>query len=112
MFKLLSILFAVLKKALFKDSDEYDVKSHKFDAFKVSIFLFVILACVFNVYAIKTMGGQMIELREHRTELDVKNKYITCIKATIKDKSNLALTTEVKANQLLFELQKCNPGIE
>lgn len=53
MIKAVFFFISLLKTALFKSDKQYNIKSKEFDMLKVSIFLFVSLSCIFNVYVVR-----------------------------------------------------------
>ena len=64
MLKTVFFFMSLLKTALFKNDKQYNIKSKEFDMLKVSIFLFVCLACIFNVYSVRHIYIQTQELKK------------------------------------------------
>ena len=66
---------SLLKTVLFKNDKQYNIKSKEFDMLKVSIFLFVCLACVFNVYAVRHIYIQTQELKKLEKQKEEADPY-------------------------------------
>lgn len=79
MLKVSIVILELLRKALFKDKDEFNLSSSKFDALKVSIFLYIVLSAIFTIYSIKIMGSNILEIRLAKNQIQKYATYKECI---------------------------------
>lgn len=107
MLKVLLALLGLLKKALFKTDDEYKLNSYKFDAFKVSVFLFLVFTCIFNIFAFKTIIAQATAMDSLKQRAQDDKRYKNCVENIIKEAPRQALVKTVTAAQLLDAIQTC-----
>lgn len=105
--KILLALASLLKSALFKSTDELNPKSHKFDAVKVSIFAFIVLSSLFNFYALKTLGTQLVTIDNHKKQTVKNNKYKECIDQVIRTSTQAAIVRAVKASDVIAAVEEC-----
>lgn len=99
MLKIAVVLMELLRRALFKDKDEFNLNSSKFDALKVSIFLYIVLSAVFTVYSIRTIGSNIIEIRNTKDQIKKYISYEECINKQI----------NIKASDIIPRIQNCSP---
>lgn len=79
MLKVSIVILELLRKALFKDKDEFNLNSSKFDALKVSIFLYIVLSAIFTIYSIKIIGSNILEIRLVKNQIQKYTTYKECV---------------------------------
>ena len=60
--KILMVFLSVIKSAIFKNKNQYNVKSKEFDILKVVIFLYICVSFIFTLYSVQYMGQQSNEI--------------------------------------------------
>jgi hypothetical protein len=105
--KILLALASLLKSALFKSTDELNPKSHKFDAVKVSIFAFIVLSSLFNFYALKTLGTQLVTIDNYKKQASKNNKYKECINQVVRTSTQAAITGSVRSSDVIAAVEEC-----
>ena len=108
MLKFLMAIFELLKKALFKHDDEYNVKSHRFDAVKVSIFLFIIGSSLFNYYALKTIASDLVIIDGTKKLIAQDLKYRDCIDTIEQEYKQRAALGPINGRELLQAIRTCS----
>ena len=98
---------SLLKTALFKNDKQYNIKSKEFDMLKVSIFLFVCLTCVFNVYAVRHIYIQTQELKklEKIAESDIALR--NCLNSGLADYLDAAALDRTNDYKIVTVVKKC-----
>lgn len=82
MLKLLGMLFKYIWNSIFTGKDEGNIKSHKFNAQKMMLFIIVTLSIALNYMSIKRLYSLAEEYRE------LENKI--CVKTNASDPSDSA----------------------
>ena len=98
---------SLLKTALFKNDKQYNIKSKEFDMLKVSIFLFVCLACIFNVYAVRHIYLQTQEIKKLKkiTESDISLR--NCLDTGLADYLDAAALDRSHDFKIVTTVKKC-----
>jgi hypothetical protein len=107
MLKTVLFFMSLLKTALFKNDKQYNIKSKEFDMLKVSMFLFVCLTCVFNVYAVRHIYIQTQELKklEKITVSDVALR--NCLDTSLADYLDAAALDRTNDYKIVTAVKKC-----
>ena len=107
MLKTVFFFISLLKTALFKNDKQYNIKSKEFDMLKVSIFLFVCLACVFNVYAVRHIYIQTQELKKLEkiavSDVALRN----CLDTGLADYLDAAALDRTNDYKIVTAVKKC-----
>ena len=107
MLKTVFFFMSLLKTALFKNDKQYNIKSKEFDMLKVSIFLFVCLACVFNVYAVRHIYIQAQELKKLEkiavSDVALRN----CLDTSLADYLDAAALDRSNDYKIVTAVKKC-----
>jgi hypothetical protein len=98
---------SLLKTVFFKSDKQYNIKSKEFDMLKVSIFLFVAIACIFNVYAIRHIYLQTQEVRklERIAASDVSLR--NCLDTSLADYLDAAALDRTNDYKIVTTVKKC-----
>jgi hypothetical protein len=104
-------LTSAVKFIVFKDSDTLDPGNLKFDSLKFSIFIFILLATWFNVYAIKYISKQATELSKLNEEKILYVKAIKCINKKTDEVAKRVSLLLLSDSELLIEIQKCTEDL-
>ena len=107
MLKTVLFFMSLLKTVLFKNDKQYNIKSKEFDMLKVSIFLFVCLACVFNVYAVRHIYIQTQELKKiekiAKSDIALRN----CLDTSLADYLDAAALDRTNDYKIVTAVKKC-----
>ena len=107
MLKTVFFFMSLLKTALFKNDKQYNIKSKEFDMLKVSIFLFVCLACVFNVYAVRHIYIQTQELKKLEKVVDSDVALRNCLGTGLADYLDAAALDRTNDYKIVTAVKKC-----
>ncbi len=100
MLKVAVVLMELLRRALFKHKEEHDLTSPKFDALKVTIFLYIVLSIIFSILSIKTITSNIIEVQDLKDQIKKYTIHKECI-----DKE-----TAIKSSDLITRIENCSKG--
>ena len=107
MLKPVLFFLSLLKTVFFKSDKQYNIKSKEFDMLKVSIFLFVALACIFNVYAIRHIYLQTQEVRKLEkiaaSDVSLRN----CLDTSLADYLVAATLDKTNDYKIVSSVKKC-----
>lgn len=107
MSKIFEYIAETAKSIVFKSDDELNPKNHKFDSMKFSIFLFIIFASTFNVYAIKYIARQaaiIYELQKTKLKQDI---IFMCIDKNLKEQTDRAVLNVQHEGEFSMNVKKC-----
>ena len=107
MLKTVFFFMSLLKTALFKNDKQYNIKSKEFDMLKVSIFLFVCLTCVFNVYAVRHIYIQTQELKKLKKIVDFDVALRNCLDTGLADYLDAAALDRTNDYKIVTVVKKC-----
>lgn len=107
MLKPVLFFLSLLKTVFFKSDKQYNIKSKEFDMLKVSIFLFVAIACIFKVYAIRHIYLQTQEVRklERIAASDVSLR--NCLVTSLADYLDAAALDRSNDYKIVTAVKKC-----
>ena len=107
MIKPVLFFLSLLKTVFFKSDKQYNIKSKEFDMLKVSIFLFVALACIFNVYAIRHIYLQTQEVKKLEkiaaSDVSLRN----CLDTGLADYLDAATLDRTNDYKIITVVKKC-----
>ena len=107
MLKTVFFFISLLKTALFKNDKQYNIKSKEFDMLKVSIFLFVCLACIFNVYSVRHIYIQTQELKKLKKIVDFDVALRNCLDTGLADYLDAAALDRTNDYKIVTVVKKC-----
>ena len=107
MIKTVFFFISLLKTALFKSDKQYNIKSKEFDMLKVSIFLFVSLACVFNVYAVRHIYLQTQEVKKLKAIVDSDVALRDCLDTGLAEYLDAAALDRNNDFKVVTTVKKC-----
>ncbi len=107
MSKILMTVLSLLKSAIFKNKNQYNVKSKEFDILKVLIFLYICVSLVFTLYSFQYIGKQSAEIEM----LTQKNKNITtlnrCIVGGLSDYMDILVLSSKQEINIVMMIKRC-----
>ena len=107
MLKTVFFFMSLLKTALFKNDKQYNIKSKEFDMLKVSIFLFVTLACIFNVYSIRHVYLQTQEIKKLEKIVASNIALRSCLDTSLADYLDAAALDRTNDYKIVTVVKKC-----
>ena len=101
------LFVSLLKSAMFKNKNQYNIISREFDILRVSIFLYILLSGVFSVYATQYIIEQKTEIEKLEQKYKT-NKLITdCISTEVDDYLDLAALTKTEDVKIITIIKRC-----
>ncbi len=105
--KILMVFLSVIKSAIFKNKNQYNVKSKEFDILKVVIFLYICVSFIFTLYSVQYMGQQSNEI----DTLTQKNKEATslnrCIVNSLSDYMDMLVLDNKQEIKMVMLVKQC-----
>ena len=105
--KILILFVSLLKSAMFKNKNQYNVISREFDIFKVSIFLYICLSVVFSVYTLQYIAEQKSQIEKLEKKYKASQIINDCISTEVDDYLDLVALTKAEDVKIITIVKKC-----
>ena len=105
--RILMTFLSILKTAIFKNKNQYNVKSKEFDILKVSIFLYICVSLVFTIYSFQYIGKQNSEMETLTKENKKLNTLNKCLILGLSDYMDLLVLNSKQEIKLIMLMKQC-----
>ena len=105
--KMLLMFISLLKRAFFRNKNQYNVRSKDFDTLKVVMFLYVSVSSIFTVYSVQYIYEQKAEIDKLTLANEANASRADCITEQLTDYMDLMVLSKSEDIKIITMIKKC-----